>query len=224
MTRALLALMQLMGVASGLRVGMGPSVQQASTATSAAQRERLSRRDVATGIVGGAAALSAFMPFAAFANTQPMYEGVQEGFDAAAEKRKAFMARQKEFKKEWRKQLANLEFSSDDAEALDAITKLRKLIILNGNEIPEGVRKQDMDQVRRLPMPPRPLFFHPQPSQPCSPRTAARIVRAHARVLQVYRTVQPRLVKETRMEFKKLDQTVLNIVTVKSMGDPDNPL
>ena len=38
---------------------------------------------------------------------------------------------------------------------------------------------------------------------------------------QVYKTVQPKLEKSTRMEFKKLDQAVLNIVTVKNMNQED---
>jgi len=98
-----------------------------------------------------------------------------------AEKRAAFQTKQKVFKKAWRKELAQLEFADTDAEALDAIQGLVNLIIKNGNEIPEGVRKQDMDQV--------------------------------------YKVVQGKLQKETRLEFKKLDAFVQKIVTVKSMGE-----
>ena len=68
-------------------------------------------------------------------------------FDAAAEKRKKFQEKQKAFKKAWRKQLSNLEFAETDAEATEAIEALIKLIYENGNEIPEGVRKMDLDQV-----------------------------------------------------------------------------
>ena len=68
-------------------------------------------------------------------------------FDDAAEKRKKFQEKQKIFKKNWRKQLSNLEFAQNDAEAKDAIQALTKLIYANGVEIPEGVRKMDLDQV-----------------------------------------------------------------------------
>jgi hypothetical protein len=68
-------------------------------------------------------------------------------FDDAADKRKKFQEKQKIFKKNWRKQLSNLEFAQNDAEAKDAIQALTKLIYANGVEIPEGVRKMDLDQV-----------------------------------------------------------------------------
>ena len=133
----------LLGVAHGLAVPTPTAavVQQPACAASAGLRPApLGRRAVALGAL--------LLPLSASANTQPMLDKPTEQFDAAAEKRKAFMEKQKVFKKEWRKQLANLEFSSNDEEALDAITKLTKLVYMNGKEIPEGVRKQDMDQVR----------------------------------------------------------------------------
>ena len=102
-------------------------------------------------------------------------------FEVNYELRQKFLEKQKVFKKAWRKELANLEFCSNDAEALDAIQALVTLIIKNGKEIPEGVRKQDLDQV--------------------------------------YKTVQGKLAKETRLEFKKLDAFVQQIVTVKNMND-----
>ena len=61
--------------------------------------------------------------------------------------RDRFQEKQKAFKKAWRKQLSNLEFAETDAEATEAINALIKLIYENGNEIPEGVRKMDLDQV-----------------------------------------------------------------------------
>ena len=42
-----------------------------------------------------------------------------------------------------------MEFASNDAEAEEAIDALIKLIRENGTEIPEGVRKMDLDQVYR---------------------------------------------------------------------------
>ena len=101
-----------------------------------------------------------------------------EGFDAAAEKRKAFLEKQKKYKKAWRKELSNLEFASNDAEFTASTDALYELIKNNGFEIPEGIRKQDLDQV--------------------------------------YKTVQPRLGKEARMEFQKLDKVVRDITSVKN--------
>jgi N-acetyl-anhydromuramyl-L-alanine amidase AmpD len=100
------------------------------------------------------------------------------GFDAAAEKRKAFIEKQKKYKKAWRKELSNLEFASGDADAKVAVEALYELIKANGYEVPEGIRKQDLDQV--------------------------------------YKAVQPRLGKEARMEFLKLDQVVRDITSVKN--------
>ena len=70
-----------------------------------------------------------------------------EGFDTDEGRRAAFQESQKKYKKAWRKQLSELEFADNDEEALTAIRGLFKLIQSNGNEIPQGVRKQDMDQV-----------------------------------------------------------------------------
>ena len=124
-------------------------------------------------------------PLAASANTQAELDKPMEKFEVDAAKRQAFQARQKIFKKAWRKELSNLEFSSNDAEATEAINSLIKLIAQNGNEIPEGIRKMDLDQV--------------------------------------YKTVQGNLQKDTRMQFKKLDGIVQQIVTVKSMGVDFDP-
>merc|ERR1719201_2818312 len=68
-------------------------------------------------------------------------------FNDGEAKRAAFMVKMKAYKKSWRKELANLEYSTSDAEAKEAVVALIKLIRANGNEIPEGVRKQDLDQV-----------------------------------------------------------------------------
>merc|ERR1719201_1418211 len=114
-----------------------------------------------------------------------MLDEPMEKFTADEERRAVFLKKQKVFKKAWRKELANLEFASNDAEALEAIQGLVNLIGKNGNEIPEGVRKQDMDQV--------------------------------------YKTVQGKLAKDTRMQFKALDAVVQKIVTVKSMGVDFDP-
>jgi len=109
-----------------------------------------------------------------------MLDKPMEGFGADEQKRAAFLAKQKAFKKAWRKELSNLEFASNDQEAVEAVTNLFKLIQKNGLEIPEGVRKMDLDQV--------------------------------------YKTVKPRLSKDARMEFLKLDQLVRDITTVKNLS------
>ena len=147
------------------------------------QQVQLSRRSVfshAATFAATTAALAA-SPLAALADTEAELDAPMAGFDAAAEKRKVFLEKQKKFKKAWRKELSNLEFASNDAEFIEAVQNLARLIIANGREIPEGVRKMDLDQV--------------------------------------YKTVKPRLQKEARMEFAKLDKMVLEIVTVKSMAE-----
>jgi len=116
------------------------------SSTGAAQ----SRRSVlATGGAAFAAALSA----PAWANTQPMLDKPMDGFEDGAAKRAAFLEKQKKFKKAWRKELSNLEFASGDEEATEAIGALLKLINANGFEIPEGVRKMDLDQVYKAVQP-----------------------------------------------------------------------
>ena len=106
-----------------------------------------------------------------------------EGFNADEEKRRKFLEKQKAFKKAWRKELSNLEFAANDAEFIAANDALFKLIKDNGFQIPEGVRKMDLDQV--------------------------------------YKTVQPRLDKNARMEFQKLNKVVTDIVTVKREGQSE---
>lgn len=105
-----------------------------------------SRRN-ALHLLGGAASLEALAATPAWANTQPMMEGTMAGFDAAAEKRVEYQAKQKAYKKAWRRELSNLEFSTSDEEAKAACIELMKLIRANGNTIPEGIRKMDLDQV-----------------------------------------------------------------------------
>ena len=115
-------------------------------AAAAAATQPLGRR---AALSSAAAAFAVGVPLSVLADTQAMYDEAQPGFDAAAEKRKAFQQKQKIFKKSWRKELSNLEFASNDAEAAEAIEALKKLIYSNGFEIPEGVRKMDLDQVYR---------------------------------------------------------------------------
>mmetsp|Transcript_49265 Transcript_49265/g.128538 ORF Transcript_49265/g.128538 Transcript_49265/m.128538 type:complete len:175 (+) Transcript_49265:1-525(+) len=133
------------------------------------------------GLLAGAAAFAVLAPLApAMANTEPILDKPMEKFEADAAKRAAFMEKQKMFKKAWRKALSDLEFASTDAEATEAMDTLYGLIKKNGFEIPEGVRKMDLDQV--------------------------------------YKTVQPRLNKSSRMEFQKLDQIVRDITSVKTLS------
>ena len=141
------------------------------------------RRAVLSHAAAAAAAIVA-PPLAALANTEAELSEPMSGFSDGEQKRAEFMKKQKAFKKAWRKELSNLEFSSSDAEFIEAVQNLAKLIIQNGREIPEGVRKMDLDQV--------------------------------------YKTVKPRLQKDARMEFAKLDKMVLEIVTVKNMGPGDD--
>ena len=54
--------------------------------------------------------------------TEPM-----KGFDEGADKRAAFAEKQKKYKKAWRKELSNMEFSANDAEFTDAVDSLYKV-------------------------------------------------------------------------------------------------
>ena len=83
----------------------------------------------------------------AWANTQAEMDGTMELFDADEARRAAFLQKQKAYKKAWRKELANFEYSTTDAEALDSIKALAKMVRENGMEIPAGTRKMDLDQV-----------------------------------------------------------------------------
>ena len=76
-----------------------------------------------------------------------------DGFSADEDKRRKFLEKQKAFKKAWRKELSNLEFATSDAEFVEANDALFKLIQQNGFQIPEGVRKMDLDQVYKTVQP-----------------------------------------------------------------------
>ena len=133
--RSIALLSVLLSVASGLLINPARKQQ--------ALQQRVGRR-AAAGLLGAAAFAG---PLAATANTQPMLDKPMEAFDADELRRRQFKEKQKIFKKAWRKQLANLEFSTNDAEATEAIKALGKLIADNGYEVPEGIRKMDLDQV-----------------------------------------------------------------------------
>lgn len=137
--------LSLLGSAHGLAVGPAPvrAATQSTVAGSQPSMPSLGRRAALLG-----AASAALLPLAAHANTQAQFDAPQSGFEEGAEKRKRFLEKQKVFKKKWRKNLAELEFASNDDEAMTAINALIGLIQENGMEIPEGVRKQDMDQVQ----------------------------------------------------------------------------
>ncbi len=103
------------------------------------------RRDVLS-VLSGAAAL-AVLPSASLADTAPMLDAPMEAFEEGEAKRAAFIKAQKAYKKAWRRELSNMEFSADDDEAMQAMINLIKMIQENRGEIPEGVRKMDLDQV-----------------------------------------------------------------------------
>ena len=141
----------------------------------------LTRRGLLKQTVAAAAPLLTLGATPVWANTQAELDKPMEKFDVNADKREAFIKKQKVYKKAWRKELSKLEFADNGPEAVEAIDKLIKLIAENGFEIPEGVRKMDLDQV--------------------------------------YKNVKPKLDKDARMEFAKLDDMVRRIVTVKGMQD-----
>ena len=139
-------LIALSSVAAASCLQINPVAARSAAGSVTPSTQPLGRR---AALSSAAAALAVAMPLSALADTQAMFDESQPGFDAAAEKRKAFQQKQKIFKKSWRKELSNLEFASNDAEAAEAIEALKKLIYSNGFEIPEGVRKMDLDQVYR---------------------------------------------------------------------------
>ncbi|KAL1529986.1 hypothetical protein AB1Y20_000912 [Prymnesium parvum] len=103
---------------------------------------QLSRRQLS---VVGVSALVA--PWRASANTAPLLTEPMTGFSADEAKRAAFLEKQKKFKKAWRKELSNLEYAADDEEFVTGIQNIVKLIMANGKDLPEGARRQDLDQV-----------------------------------------------------------------------------
>lgn len=142
--RVAMLCLAMLAIVSGFRA---PSATQRTQNVPSSSPVPLGRRAVVSGI--GLAALLAG-PLSARANTQPMLDKPMEKFESDEDKRQAFQKKQKTFKKAWRKELSALEFASNDAEAEEAIRNLIKLIRVNGNEIPEGVRKMDLDQVYRI--------------------------------------------------------------------------
>ena len=121
-----------------------PQVSQGGRASAGVPTASLERRSVLQ-VFGAAAALA--LPAAAFADTLAELDEPMKGFGADEQKRAAYQAKQKAYKKAWRKELSNLEYMSNDAEAIAAIKALTKLVKENGMEIPQGIRKQDLDQV-----------------------------------------------------------------------------
>ena len=145
--------------------------------TGALTRRGLLQRTVAAGVpllTLGAAPV--------WADTQPQFaEQGQKSLDNE-QKRAAFIAKQKIYKKAWRKELANFEYATSDLENVEAIETMIKvcgpaeahrgphmarpsrpaltvtasltrarprdqMIKKNGGDIPEGVRRQDLDQI-----------------------------------------------------------------------------
>lgn len=207
--RGFLLLMAL-GCAHSLRIPVRSSTQLHSC----------TRRSLVAG-----AALAAFSPLKAMANTEPMLDKPMAGFDVDAEKREAFKKKQKEYKKAWRKELANLEFASDDKEAIASINGLYRLINQNGLEIPEGVRKMDLDQVWANALAAKPVIsqrlmtaVNAVQNRPGLCLLPVSLVSPTASSIQVYKTVQPKLGKEARMDFQKLDLLVRDITSVKNLS------
>ena len=113
-------------------------------------RDVISRRSAAKELAQSAGLLASlpFIPFLpAFADTQAELDKPQEGFGVDEDKRKLFQEKQKKYKKAWRGAASDFEFSSNDDEAMTAIRDLIRLIRENNNEIPQGIRKQDLDQI-----------------------------------------------------------------------------
>jgi len=169
-------LLALVAVAHGLRVPW-PARRCTGTGATTAASTSSTRRTLLARAASFAALGTAVMP--SHANTEAELAEPMSGFGTGEEKRKAFLDNQKKYKKAWRRELSNLEFASNDEEAIAAVDSLFKLIQENKFEVPEGVRKMDLDQV--------------------------------------YKAVQPKLGKNARMNFQKLDQVVRDITSVKGV-------
>lgn len=92
----------------------------------------------------GVAVIGVGLP--ASANTEAMLAEPMAGFSAGEQKRAEFEKKQKVYKKAWRKEVANFEYATSDDESMAAIKSLTRLVAINGN-LPEGIRKMDLDQV-----------------------------------------------------------------------------
>merc|ERR1719336_2766936 len=97
-------------------------------------------------VVQRVAGMAVATPLAAWANTEAILKEPMQGFENDEAKRAAFVKKQKAYKKQWRAELNNFEYASNDAESMQAIEALAKMVLQNG-DIPEGVRKMDLDQV-----------------------------------------------------------------------------
>jgi len=82
----------------------------------AASRTQSRRAALGSGALAAAALAAARLPRAALADTPAAMEGSMAGFDAGEIKRAKYSEMQKLYKKQWRKELSNLEFSSSDTE------------------------------------------------------------------------------------------------------------
>ena len=107
----------------------------------------LTRRGLLKQTVAAAAPLLTLGAAPVWADTQPeLAEQSSKSIDNE-QKRAAFKAAQKVYKKAWRKELANLEYASTDEERIEAVRAMLIMIQKNSGDIPEGVRRQDLDQI-----------------------------------------------------------------------------
>ena len=147
LSRHLLALAAVLALLLEPTTALTPTTAHARHQHGAAS-DTTSRRQ-ALSLFPAAAALAALArpPMPAIANTEAELASPTAAFGDSEVKRAEFTKLQAKYKKAWRKELSNLEFATSDAEAVDAVSNIIKLIRQNGNEIPQGIRKQDLDQV-----------------------------------------------------------------------------
>jgi len=104
------------------------------------------RRSAAQLLGVAAASLAVLSSQPVEANTEAMLAEPTAGFVSGEAARAEFEKKQKAYKKKWRKELANLEYATSESESLEAIITLTRLVASEGN-LPEGIRKMDLDQV-----------------------------------------------------------------------------
>ena len=77
-------------------------------------------------VVQRVAGMAVATPLAAWANTEAILKEPMQGFENDEAKRAAFVKKQKAYKKQWRAELNNFDYASNDAESMQAIEAMAK--------------------------------------------------------------------------------------------------
>ena len=137
-------------------------------------------------------------------------------------KRAKFVEAQKQYKKKWRQELANLEYASNENESIEAIEALAR--VRRGRTerfllLPRATRCSCRP---RLCPPSHCTRTRPPPAQLVQTNNGDIPEGARKMDLdQIYKRIKPDLGKKARMEFLQLDEMVRNAVRVKNMAEDD---